>query len=153
MDSLISFLCHSILFPSCHPPITRSTLYPKLPVATPGRDSESGCLPGNPQPPNISKIKRCQQKPRNGTKTRYQHLELQLPQTGSLHKNASKNSQENLSPSEPSNPTTVGPEDFKIAIMNVFKDLKEDMNESFNEVCESTQWNEIQDLDVEIRSL
>lgn len=37
--------------------------------------------------------------------------------------------------------------------MNVFKDLKEDMNKSFNEVCESTQWNEIQDLDVEIRSL
>jgi hypothetical protein len=46
------------------------------------------------------------------------------------------------------NPTRVGPDkcsvaevqnkDFKIAIMNMFKNLKEKINKSLNEVCENT---------------
>jgi hypothetical protein len=58
------------------------------------------------------------------------------------------NTQYNMSPVELSNPTTADPEkcninespgrDFKIAIMNMFKDLKEDINKSLNEVCENT---------------
>lgn len=32
---------------------------------------------------------------------------------------------------------------FKLAVMNMFKNLKEDMGESLNEVCKKhTQWNE-----------
>lgn len=48
---------------------------------------------------------------------------------------------------ELSNPATAGPEkysvaeaqdkDFKIAIMNVCKDLKEEMNKSLNKACET----------------
>lgn len=46
---------------------------------------------------------------------------------------------------EPNSSTTVGPEkcnvaesqykDFKLTILNMFKDLKESMSEYFNEVC------------------
>lgn len=49
------------------------------------------------------------------------------------------NSQDNMSALDPCNPTTVGPEkcntaelqnkDFKIAVMSMFKDLKEALNE------------------------
>lgn len=31
--------------------------------------------------------------------------------------------------------------DFKIGTMNMFKDLKEDMDKSPQEGCENTQWN------------
>lgn len=51
-----------------------------------------------------------------------------------------------MSPTKPINFSTVGPEksnitealdkDFKLVIMDVFKDLKEDMNKPLNEVCE-----------------
>jgi hypothetical protein len=50
-------------------------------------------------------------------------------------------------PPEPSNPTTAGPgkcniaeaedKDFPRAVMNMFKDLREDMNKSINEICET----------------
>jgi hypothetical protein len=53
-------------------------------------------------------------------------------------------------PPEPSNPTTAGPEkcniaeaedkDFPRAVMNMFKDLREDMNKSINEIWK-TQTN------------
>lgn len=49
---------------------------------------------------------------------------------------------------EPSNITTVGPErvkmaqvqdkNFKIAVMNTIKVLREDMNKSLSEVCKTT---------------
>lgn len=61
------------------------------------------------------------------------------------HKNTSKNSQENISPPEPNNPTTVGPEkcniakaqdkDFKILV------IKEDMNKCHNEDYKNTNKN------------
>lgn len=51
-------------------------------------------------------------------------------------------------PPEVSNTTVTGPEksslaksqdkDYKIAIMNMFKDFKKDMNKSLNEVCANT---------------
>lgn len=49
--------------------------------------------------------------------------------------------------------------DFKIAIMNIFKVLKEDINEAFNEVCETTKKkstemiNRVQYIKVEIEAL
>lgn len=56
------------------------------------------------------------------------------------------NSQNNISPIEPRNPTIIGPEKyniaetyekgFKISIMNMFKDLKEPMNKSISKIHE-----------------
>lgn len=49
-----------------------------------------------------------------------------------------------MSPTEPHPLSIIGPEkyetakqdkNFKIAVMSMFKDLKEDMNASLNEVC------------------
>lgn len=55
------------------------------------------------------------------------------------------NIQDNMPPLEPSNPTTVSPEkcnvaetqdkDFKIVIMNMYKEHKENVSKSFKEVC------------------
>ena len=56
------------------------------------------------------------QKPRNKTPTK--DLELQSSQTQMprcQHKNTINNSQDNMSPLEPSNPTTAGPEYSNIA--------------------------------------
>lgn len=66
-----------------------------------------------------------------------------------------KNSQDNIPPPEGSNPIVIGPEkfnsvessdnNFKIAIMNTFKDPKGDMNKCLNEDPENTneQLNEM----------
>ena len=64
------------------------------------------------------------------------------------YKSKINNSHDNMSPPEPS---IAGPEysnipeaqdkDFKIGTMNMFKDLKEDMDKSPQEGCENTQWN------------
>lgn len=82
------------------------------------------------------------------------------------HKNTIINTQDNVTRSESSNTTTVGPikcniakaqdKKFKTAIVNMLKDLKEDMNRSFKEICKNTkkQWNEmmntLQDNKIEI---
>lgn len=64
------------------------------------------------------------------------------------HKDTITNAKDKISPPEPSSLTTVGPEkystaeahgkDFKIAIMSLFRDLKENVSISINEVSENT---------------
>ena len=58
-------------------------------------------------------------------------------------KNTDSSHQDNMSPLEPNNTTTAGPETwkaaeakdkgFKRAFMNILEDLKEDMNQPINE--------------------
>lgn len=60
------------------------------------------------------------------------------------HKNTTKNSQNGMSPLVSTNPTTVGLEkcnvaevpdkDFKIAILNIIKNLKKGMNKSTSKI-------------------
>ena len=66
---------------------------------------------------------------------------------------------------ETNNPITVGPKkcykakaqdkDFKVAIVNIFKDLKEDMNKFLNEDHENTkkQFNEIKEKELKENEL
>lgn len=74
-----------------------------------------------------------------------------------------------MTPPELSNYTKAGPKkcnlakaqdkDFKITAMNMFKNLKEDMNNPPHEVCENLkkEWNEmmkiVQDMELIIESL
>lgn len=63
------------------------------------------------------------------------------------HRNANNNIQGNIFPPESINPTALGPErcntaeaqdkDCKIAATNMFKDLKEDVNKSVDEIYEN----------------
>ena len=73
--------------------------------------------------------------PPNKHQTRYQYLES--PQSIQTHKNVSINIWDNMLPPEHHTPTTLVPEkcniakawnkNFKIAVMNMFKDPKENM--------------------------
>ena len=64
------------------------------------------------------------------------------------HRATTINSRDKVLPPEPSNPTTAGPgkcniaedKDFTRAVINMYKDLKEDMNKSINEIW-GTQTN------------
>lgn len=96
-----------------------------------------------------------QLKPKNETptlqyKTRYKQLELQSSQTQVPRKQSKitiNSSQHNTYPLKSRNPTKIGPEklnitetqdkDYKLAT-NMLKDLKEDINESTNEMNEHT---------------
>lgn len=84
-------------------------------------------------------------------------------------KNTITNTQDNMTPPEPSNYTKAGPKkcnlaeaqdkDFKITAMNMFKDLKVDMNKPPNEVFENSkkEWDKmikiVQDMELIIESL
>ena len=87
----------------------------------------------------------------NNDQTRYQNLALQSSQSQKPrchHKSTIINSQDNISPLEPSNSTKAGPEDYKIAeahekelktaFMKMIEVLNEEMNKSLKEIYENT---------------
>jgi hypothetical protein len=143
-----------ILVSKSQPPIPRNTFYLETPVAT-LLESQKNFLPGNTHLSHCPKNQRGKQKLRNKTPTQQRQDQISAPRLTIFpqmprrqHKSTINNSQDNMSPLEPSNPYTAGLKhcnraeaqeiDLKIVFMIIIEVLRKEMNKSLKDVYENT---------------